>query len=165
MRFFEKCRPQFYFHGGRLVKDGKTGKQHWRFDMVITLKPEKVLSCDDVLRNNYESINVYDNSIEELKIGAIVAGQILEFFALEDHTAPVIRLGACDLTDLKMTRVDDLTELWIRMEVENTDALHKFVRDYVFQRLWVEFSPAQPAPGAKPKSVQMTLKPNQGSVN
>lgn len=164
MRFFEKCRPQFYFHGGKLVKDGKTGKQFWKFNLVLTLKPEEVLCCDDVLRNNYESINIYDDAIEELKIAAIVPGQVIEFFALEDHKAPIIRLGACDLTDLKMTRVDDLSELWVRMEVENTDALHKFVRDYVFQRLWAEFSPAKPA-AAKSKSVQMRLKPEAGSVN
>lgn len=143
MKFFEGCRPSFYFHGGKLIKESKTGRQYWRMNLVITLQAEEVLKCDQLLMNNYESIETRSDAIEELKLNVDVLGQSVAFFALIDDREPTLHIMSCDLTELKMTRVDDLSELWIRAEIENTDAVHKFVKDFAFQRLWVEFRPAQ----------------------
>lgn len=143
MKFFEGCRPEFYFHGGRLIKDKKSGKQFWKLNLVITLKPGDVAGCDDVIRNNYIAIETRQNFVEEIKLAGSVLDQVIEFFSLEDHKAAVLRCGPCDLSELRITRQDDLTELWVKAEIENTDEVHKFVREYVFQRLWVEFAARQ----------------------
>ncbi len=144
MKFFEECRPQFYFHGGRLKKDAKSGKQFWKLNLVLTLEPGEVAGgCDDVIRNNYIAIETRANRVEEIKIADVVLDQVIEFFSLEYRKAAVLRCGPCDLTELRITREDDLTELWVKAEIENSDEVHKFVRDYVFQRLWVEFAPRQ----------------------
>jgi len=144
MKFFEECRPEFYFHGGRLTKDAKSGKQFWKLNLVVTLKPGEVAGgCDDVIRNNYVAIETRENRVEEIKLADVAVDQVIEFFSLEDHKAAVLRCGPCDLTELRITREDDLTELWVKAEIENSDEVHKFVRDYVFQRLWVEFAPRQ----------------------
>jgi hypothetical protein len=156
MKFFEGCRPQFYFHGGRLVKDGKTGRQLWRLNLVITLMPEEVLCCDDVLRNNYEAIETRDNQVEELKISGEIRGQCVTFFSLAEHTEPALRIPRCDLTELRMTRVDELSELWVKVEIENSDMLHQFVKDFAFQRLWAEFAPAQMELPGGAKGVTLT---------
>jgi hypothetical protein len=160
MKFFEECRPEFYFHGGRLYKDGKTGKQFWKLNLVITLKPGEVAGgCDDVIRNNYIAIETRANRVEEIKIADQVLDQVIEFFSLEDHKAAVLRCGPCDLTELRITREDELTELWVKAEIENTDEVHKFVREYVFQRLWVEFAPRQlPLPGTQFSSATGIVK-------
>ena len=142
-QFFEKCRPEFYFHGAGLAKDKDTGRRVWRLNLVLTLKAEEVLSCDDIIRNNYEAIETRGNAVEELKIGGIVPAQTVEFFALAEHKNSVLRLPGCDLTDLRMTRSEDLTELWLKLEAENSNLLHSFVKDFAFQRLWVEFAPTQ----------------------
>ncbi len=41
MRFFHECRPEFYFHGGRLTKDKKSGKQFWKLNRVTALETKK----------------------------------------------------------------------------------------------------------------------------
>ncbi len=144
MKFFDGCRPEFYFHGGRLMKDAKSGKQFWKLNLVLTLKAGEVAcGCDDVIRNNYVAIETRENRVEEIRLADVVLDQVIEFYSLEDHKAAVLRCGPCDLTELRITRADDLTELWLKAEIENSDEVHKFVREYVFQRLWVEFAPRQ----------------------
>ncbi|MGC1781240.1 MAG: hypothetical protein WA708_01840 [Acidobacteriaceae bacterium] len=143
MKFFEGCRPEFYFHGGKLTKDAKSGKQFWKLNLVLTLRAEQVLCCDDVIKANYVAIETRENRVEEIKLADMVPDQVLEFFSLADHKAAVLRCGPCDLTELRLTREDDLTELWVKAEIENSDEVHTFVRQYVFQRLWVEFAPRQ----------------------
>ena len=122
MKFFEECRPEFYFHGGRLTKDAKSGKQFWKLNLVVTLKPGEVAGgCDDVIRNNYVAIETRENRVEEIKLADVAVDQVIEFFSLEDHKAAVLRCGPCDLTELRITREDDLTELWVKAEIENSD--------------------------------------------
>lgn len=144
MDFFKDCRPEFYFHGGRLTKDAKSGKQFWKLNLVITLKGAEVSTgCDEVIRNSYVAIETRANRVEEIRLSDLVLDQVIEFFSMEDHKAAVLRCGPCDLTELRITREEDLTELWVKAEIENSDEVHKFVREYVFQRLWVEFAPRQ----------------------
>jgi hypothetical protein len=42
-----------------------------------------------------------------------------------------------------MTWSEGMTEFWLHLEHENTDALHRFVKDYAFTRFAVEFIPRQ----------------------
>lgn len=144
MKFFDECRPEFYLHGGRLTKDQKSGKQFWKLNLVVTLRPQQVLACDEVIINNYLAIETRANHVEEIKLTDIVLDQMIDFFSLEDHKAAVLRCGPCDLTELRLTREDDLVELWVKADIENSDAVHNFVRHHVFTRLWVEFAARQP---------------------
>src|SRR6185312_965880 len=90
-----------------------------------------------------------------------VPDHLVEFFSLKDHNAPILRLGKCTLADLKMTRIEGCSELWIKVEHENTDALHAFVKDYAFQRFWAEFAPVQIAlPNIPP--ARMAVMPANG---
>jgi hypothetical protein len=143
MKFFEECRPEFYMHGGRLIKEKKTGRKYWRLRLVITCKGNEIVKCDDVISNCYLAIETRENRIDELVIAALIHSQSIDFFPLSDSKAPAFRVANCDLTDLRMTRVDDMTELWVNVEIENSDRLHVFVRDYMFSRLWAEFASAQ----------------------
>lgn len=166
MKFFEGCRPEFYFHGGRLIKDAKSGKQFWKLNLVITLRAEEVLSCDDVIKANYVAIETRENRVEEIKLSDLVLDQVIEFFALADHKAAALRCGPCDLTELRLTREDDLTELWVKAEIENSDEVHSFVRSYVFQRLWAEFAPRQMemSPGILAAADRLTAPLRDGGI-
>ena len=148
MKFFESVRPQFYFHGARIRKEKKTGQRIWRIDMVITLSVDEVLHCDEVVQRNYEHILTLDYRNNELGIEVMVPEQVLDFFALKDSPKPLLHLVRCDLTNLRMTRVEEIAELWVQMEVESTGSICDFVKDHVFTRLWVEFRPVQPELGA-----------------
>ena len=145
MKFFEKSRVEFCFNGGKLCCNGKTGVRSWRMNLVITLKAAEVISCDEMIMRNYEALETRENCIEEIKIAKEVPDHVIKFFALGDHKAPVLTLGRCTMTELKMTRVDGCSELWVKVEHENTEKLHAFVKDYAFTRLWAEFAPVQPS--------------------
>jgi hypothetical protein len=165
VKFFKGCRPQFYFDGGRLFKDKKTDKQIWSLKMVITMKSEEVICCDDVILHNFMAIETRANLVEEIIIGHEFEGACIEFYALSDHTAPVLYCMT-DLTDLRLTRDGDLTELHLKFDIENTDKVHKFVRDHVFTRLWAEFTEQQrslPMGRPKPRVIQQDLP--DGPIN
>jgi hypothetical protein len=164
MKFFKGCRPQFYFDGGRLTKDKKTDKQIWTLKMVITMKGEEAIHCDDVILQNYMAIETRANLVEEIILGHEFQGACIEFYALADHTGPVL-FCMTDLTDLRLTREGDLTELHLKFAIENTDKVHKFVRDHVFTRLWAEFTEQQrslPMGRAKPRIVE---RADDGLIN
>jgi hypothetical protein len=164
MKFFKGCRPQFYFDGGRLTKDKKTDKQIWTLKMVITMKGHEVICCDDVILHNFMAIETRENLVEEIIIGHEFDGACIEFYALADHTAPVL-FCMTDLTDLRLTRDGDLTELHLKFDIENTDKVHKFVRDHVFTRLWAEFTEQQRSlPMGRPKPRIVELR-DDGPVN
>jgi HJR/Mrr/RecB family endonuclease len=164
MKFFKGCRPQFYFDGGRLTKDKKTDKQIWTLKMVITMKGEEAIHCDDVILNNFMAIETRENLVEEIVIGHTFDGACIEFYSLADHTAPVL-FCMTDLTDLRLTRDGDLTELHLKFDIENTDKVHQFVRNHVFTRLWAEFTEQQRSfPMARPKPRIISLG-EEGIVN
>lgn len=165
MRFFEKTRVELYFHGGKLFRDGKSGERRWRMNLVVTLKAAEVLACDEVIIRNYEALETRENWIEEIKIAKEVPEHGVEFFGLSDHTAPVLRLSKCTLTDLKMTRVEGASELWVKVEHENTDALHGFVKDYAFHRFWAEFEPIQASLLPKEKKPASIPRPFSARIN
>lgn len=142
MKFFEARRPQVYFDGGRLSLDKKTGKQMWKWKLVIDLAGEDAAACDDVILNNFVAIETRENLVEEMILTAEVPRQQLEFFGLEDHTAPLLCLFA-DIIGLRLTREDDITQLHFEVEFFNTPVAHDFVRDHFFTRLWAEFRDQQ----------------------
>lgn len=166
MRFFEKQRVELYFHGGKLRCDGKTGVRSWVMNFVITLKAAEVLCCDEMLQRNYEALETRENLIEEIKIAAEVPEQTVQAFGLQDHSAPLLTLGRCSMADLKMTRVEGCAELWVKVEHENTDKLHLFVKDYAFTRFWAEFVPCQMSlPAGFPEKPKPVLKNGGTTVN
>jgi hypothetical protein len=143
MRFFEGVRPTVFFNGGKLAKDAKTGVQYWKLKMVIPLIPEEISYCDDLIVNNYAVIETRDNRIEEMTIAASIPSQSIEFFHLSDHKAPVLPIVSATLTDLKMMHSGGRTQLQFEVTLENTDRLHRFVREYAFTQLWAEFRQEQ----------------------
>lgn len=151
MRFFENCRPQFYFDGGRLYKDKKTDRQTWSLKMAIRMKPEEAICCEDVIRNNFIAIEMRDNRVEEIKIDYSVEAQSLEFFAWQDTQEPALFIPRADLLELYLTREGEITDLHLKVEIENTGMVHNFVRAHVFTQLWVAFRPAQSALDFGPK--------------
>ena len=128
IQFFEGVRPQFYFHGARIRKDKKTGRRIWRIDMVITLDAAEVLKCDDLVARNYEHILTLDNCNNELGIEAMIPEQTLDFFALKESPKALLHLTRCDLAGLRMTRVEEIAELWVQLETDSTDAVCDFVK-------------------------------------
>lgn len=142
MKFFEDCRPQFYFDGGRLYKDKKTGKKMWALKIIIPLDADLVTHCDAVITNNYIAIETRENRVEEIVMSHQVDQQIVEFFGLEDKTAPITWVTA-DIIEIRLTRDENLTELHFKIECELTPILHRFVGEHVFNRLWVQFADAQ----------------------
>jgi len=158
MKFFKGMRVELFFKGGKLFCDGKTGQRRWRMDLIITLKAAEVCFCDETITSNYLALETRENWIEEIKIAKDIPAHDVEFFSLVDHKAPMLHLGKCELTKLKMTRVEGCSELWVKVEHECTDKLHAFVKDFAFQRFWAEFVPIQaslldavPKPVAIPK--------------
>lgn len=145
MKFFEKRRVSTYIHGGKFRNDAKSGMRYWVLNLVITLTPADVQACGDAIVSNYQQIECVENRVEEIKINVLMDEHVIEFFGLSDHKAPMLVLGRCALSELKMTKADGLCELWVKAEHECTDALHGFVREYAFQRLWCEFAPRQTA--------------------
>lgn len=143
MRFFEGVRPQFYFHGARIRKDKKTGRRIWAITLVITLDAAEVLKCDEIVQRNYEHILTLDYRNNDLGIEIMIPEQTLDFFALKDAKDSLLHLTRVDLAGLRMTRVEEIAELWAQAEVDSTDAVCDFVKEYVFTRLWVEFQPSQ----------------------
>lgn len=154
MRLFEGRRPQAYFDGGKLFKDKKTDKQMWQFKVVIRCEPDDMAECDDVILKNYIAIETRENQVEEIVIACSVPEQAIEFFGLEDHTAPLLYVRA-DCTDVSITREKDLTQLHFKIEIENSHVVHEFVRNYVFTSVWMQFADLQrslPIPGPKAKA-------------
>jgi hypothetical protein len=71
--------------------------------------------------------------------------QRLEFYALKDNKKPSLKLSPCDLEDLRFTRSEKITELWVMLVVPAEEEVWEFVKRSAFTRLWVEFHPAKSA--------------------
>lgn len=143
MKFFEGIRPSMYFQGARLKQDKKTSVRYWMLTMAITMKSSEVYQCEETIVSNYEQISCEENCCEELSIAHVSTGFSIEFFELADSLDAALCLGGCEISNLRLTRVDGLVELWINIEHENNDSLHKFVKDYAFTRVWARFAPRQ----------------------
>lgn len=143
MKFFEKRRVSTYIHGGKFKKDAKSGVRMWTLNLVVTLKPADVECCDEAILSNFQQLDATENKIEEIKLAISLPEFSVDFFGLSDHTAPILSLGRCQLSEVRMTREGELCELWVKAQHDCTDALHVFVKEYAFQRLWVEFCPRQ----------------------
>jgi len=144
MRFFEGCRMQLYFRGGKLTLEKKTERKIWTWNLDITLEPVEVLSCDEVIQSSYQSIAVPENYMEEIILSHEIKTQAVEIFGLEKSADPLLWIPNADLTDLTMTRDGELIELHLKMELKCTPLVHNFVRDYCFTLVWARFSEAQP---------------------
>lgn len=160
MQLFEGRRPQVYFDGGRLYQDKKTEKQMWLWKLVIDLNADDAAKCDDVILNNYIAIETRENCVEEIVISHEVPRQCIEFFGLEDHTAPMLYIHA-DVTALRLTRKENVTQLHFEVEISNTIQVHNFVRDHFFTRLWVTFSDEQMSLGSKLHPARQAQKQRQ----
>jgi hypothetical protein len=143
MKFFEGVRPSAYFQGGRLKKDAKSGVRFWSLSFAITMESAHVYRCEEVITSNYEQISAAENRCDELSIGISISGHEIEFYELVESEEPVLRLRESLISNLRMTQNDGLVELWINVEHSNGDALHAFVKDYAFTRLWLSFVPRQ----------------------
>lgn len=141
--FFRGRRLSVYCKGGRLAKDKKTDLRFWRLKLALTLTAADAHACGGAIESNFQQIQARENSIGKIEMDDFTR-MVVMFFPTEDATAPqLLRLGLCLLDDFAMTHADGMTELWVQCEHENTDALHRFVKDYAFTRFYVEFLPAQ----------------------
>lgn len=107
--------------------------------------PEEIAKCNDVICSNYAAIETLDNRITSLSLDLFVMDQAIEFFQLKDNKKSTLRLAPCDLEDLRFTRNEKLTELWVMIVVEAESPVWEFVRKAAFTRLWIEFRPAKTA--------------------
>lgn len=125
MKFFEGCKPQVYFDGGKLFLEKKTNRKMWRLDLVFLLDAQEVIKCDDVILANYAAIETIDNRMEEIVLTHEIASQAIEFFGLRDHTAPLLYVKS-ELTDLVMTRKEGRTELHAKIELASEGKVDHF---------------------------------------
>lgn len=141
--FFRGRRCSVYCKGGRLTKNKKTDVRYWRLKLAITVEPGDAHACGGAILSNYEQIQARENAVGKIEIDGTVGGHVATFFADEIESRPILRLDNGFIEKLAMTYADGLTELWFVLEHENTDKLHRFVKDYAFTRFFVEFVPAQ----------------------
>jgi hypothetical protein len=141
VKFFQGCRPQVYFHGAKLRRDKKTGRRLWGLTMIVTLNPELVLKCDEVIEQAYVYILTLDNQADEVVLGAIAQWISIDFFGLADDLKAGLHVAGVDLGGQRMTRDGQVVEFWFQFEIENNPKLHAFVKEYAFTRLWAEFKP------------------------
>ncbi len=141
MRFFEDCRAEIYWHGAKLRRDKKTGRRLWGLTLIITLTPELVLKCDEVIEQAYAYMLTLNNQADEVLLGAIAQWMSIDFFGVADDAKAGLHLAGVDLGGLRMTRDGQTVEFWFQLEVENNPKLHAFVKEYAFTRLWAEFKP------------------------
>ncbi len=104
-----------------------------------------MLKCGEAIVNNYLAIETRDNLVEQIGIAATVDSTSMRFYDACGAETPIFVSRHADLTALRLTRVESLAELWFNVELEQGDALHRFVKDHVFRRRWVEFEPRQAA--------------------
>ncbi|MFC5861063.1 hypothetical protein ACFPT7_02025 [Acidicapsa dinghuensis] len=71
--------------------------------------------------------------------------QRCRFFPLADSKEELFTFVAVDLEDLRFTRNEKLTELWVAIAIPAADEVWSFVKRFAFTRLWVEFAPAKSA--------------------
>lgn len=152
MKLFEGVRPSAYLHGARLKKDNKTGQRYWSLTLVITLEAEDVAQCDDLVQDAWSYIADGKHKATSVDLGEDILQMFVEFYALPPSAGaqkPALRLGPCDLTGLRLTRVEGLTEMWVTIQSDLTDRLHAFVKEYAFTRVFVALEPAQMKLGGK----------------
>ena len=146
--FFAGRRVGVFFKGGRLVKDKKTDIRYWRLKWAITVEPADAYACRGAIQSTYEHIQARENAAEKIELAGCVGGMLVTVYPTSAEGAPhVLRLGECFLDKFSMTWGDGMTEFWLQCEHQLTDQLHAFVKDYSFQRFWVEFEPAQQSLG------------------
>ena len=114
----------------------------WHLNLVIACIAEEIAKCDDVICSNYAAIETLDNRITSLSIDVMVLDQLVSFYQLADNKKPMFQLS-CDLEDLRFTRNESCTELWVMVMVRAEDKVWEFVKKAAFTRLWVEFKPAR----------------------
>lgn len=143
MKLFEGVRVSAYFQGGRLKQDKKTCVRYWSMTFALTMRAADVHKCAELIVSNYQQISADENCCDELSIAHPAVAYSISFLDLEDSTKPSLSLAKCDVSGLRLTRSDGLVELWMTVEHDNGDALHRFVKDYAFTRVWMEFLPRQ----------------------
>ena len=141
MKFFEGCRPEIYWHGAKLRRDKKTGRRLWALTLIVTLTPELVAKCDEVIKRSHAFIVTLENQVEEILLGAIAQWVSIDFFPLIDDAESALHVAGVDLCSLRMTRDGETVEFWFQFEMENNSRLHALVKEYAFTRLWAEFRP------------------------
>ena len=144
--FFRGRRLSVYCKGGRLFKDKKTDVRYWRLKFALTLHPADAHACGDssAILSNYQHIEARQNAVGRLEIDGGSPAMVLTAFASSDPASPqLIRLDKCFIEKFAMTWADGMTVFWLQLEHENTEALHRFVKDYAFSRFYVEFLPVQ----------------------
>lgn len=142
--FFEGRRVSVFFKGGRLAKDAKTEQRFWRLKWAITVQPADAYACRGAIQSNYEHIQARENGSEKIELAGLLMGMTVTVYPHSQDDAPqVLLLADCMLDKFAMTYADGMTEFWLFVEHPLTDQLHAFVRDYAFQRFWVEFERQQ----------------------
>lgn len=143
MAFFRGLRPEVYFHYVKLRRDKKTGKRLWAVTLITTLGIDQALGCGDQIESAYAYILKLENGAVDLTLNLLIDGCTVDFFSLIDDAKPVLHLERVDLAGFRVTRVKETAELWFAFELENTDALHAFMKNFAFTRVYAQFKPDQ----------------------
>lgn len=162
MELFDKERVKVHINGGKLRLDQKTDARRWQLNLQIALEPGEVHKCHDAIVSNYQQIEARENGVDKIELGLTLSDQLIDFYGLQDHKAPMLRVGKSLVSDIRMTHAAGLTQLEFKAESECSHALHDFVRDYAFTTVWAEFQPVQRElplpPQAKSDTVPATSK-------
>jgi hypothetical protein len=151
MKFFEGVRPSVYLQSARLRLEKKTSFRMWTLTLAITMNSKLAHACEESIVSNFAQIATEENRCSGIDIGEDPDVQRVSVFALEDDKQPVFTLSHWTVSGLRLVKTEGLVELWATIEHLNTDALHAFVKDYAFKRVWLEFVPNQQAPdGSQP---------------
>jgi hypothetical protein len=141
MGLFEGLRPEIYIHGAKLRRDKKTGKRLWGLTLINTLLPEQVVKCDGTIEAAYVYLLTLDNSAADVLLNTVVASCSIDFFGKFEDKKSTLHLDGVDLAGFRLTRKENVAELWFQFELENNASLHVFVKEYAYTRLWAEFKP------------------------
>ena len=141
MGLFEGLRPEIYIHRAKLRRDKKTGKRLWGLTLINTLLPEQVVKCDGTIEAAYIYLLTLDNSAEDVLLGTVLQSCTIDFFGKFEDKKATLHLEGVDLAGFRLTRKENVAELWFEFDLENNAGLHAFVKEFAYTRLWAQFKP------------------------
>lgn len=141
MKFFDGMRPEVYLHLAKLRRDKKTGKRLWGITAIVTLDEDLARACCGQIGAAYDYLLNLENAAAEAWLNVQIEGCAIDFYKVVDDADPELRLPEVDLDGYRLSREAKIVELWFHFELENFDALHRFVKEYAYTRVWAQFKP------------------------
>lgn len=141
MKFFEGMRPEVYLHLAKLRRDKKTGKRLWGITSIVTMSEDLARSCCGQIGAAYEYLMNLENAAAESWLNVQIESCAIDFYKIVDDAEPALHIASADLDGYRLTREAKIVELWFHFELENDDALHKWIKEFAYTRVWAQFKP------------------------